>query len=104
MSQDAHSSEADRPVRRPDVEWVTLDGEAVLYDPTANVLHRLNPTAAAVWAACDGTEPMHRITSAIEDAYSGPPGEIARDVPAVINRFRRLGLLRVAPGKRDAGR
>jgi Coenzyme PQQ synthesis protein D (PqqD) len=92
----------DSPMRRPDVEWVELDGEAVLYDPTAHTLHRLNAGATAVWAVCDGTVPMDRITSAIEDAYSGSPGEIARDVPAVIAQFRRLGLLRPEPAERDA--
>jgi Coenzyme PQQ synthesis protein D (PqqD) len=97
MSNDAPSGADDRPDRRPDVEWVTLDGEVVLYDPTASVVHRLNPAAAAVWAACDGTASLQGITSAIEDAYSGPPGEIARDVPAVIARFRQLGLLRPSP-------
>jgi hypothetical protein len=95
---------ADRPTRRPDVEWVTLDGEAVLYDPKDHILHRLNAAATAVWAACDGTAPSDRIRIAIENAYSGPPGEIARDVPAIIDRFRRLGLLRRAPAGDDVGR
>jgi hypothetical protein len=44
-------------MRRPDVEWLELDGEAVLYDPTAHALHRLNTGATAVWAASDGTVP-----------------------------------------------
>jgi hypothetical protein len=101
MTADSFRS-ADGPARRPDVEWITFDGEAVLYDPTAHTLHRLNAGATAVWAACDGTVPMDRITSAIEDAYSGSPGEIARDVPAVIAQFRRLGLLRPEPAERDA--
>jgi len=68
-------------------------------DPTAHVLHRLNAGATAVWAACDGTAPMDRITRAIEDVYSGPPGDIARDVAAVIDRFRRLGLLQRSPAR-----
>ena len=93
MTRADPSRGAERPTRRVDVEWVTLDGEAALYDPTANVLHRLNAGAAAVWAVCDGTASMDEITRAIVDAYSGPPGEIGRDVPAVIARFRRLGLL-----------
>jgi hypothetical protein len=88
------------PARRPEVEWVELDGEAVLYDPTTQVLHRLNRGAAAVWAACDGTSSADEITRAIDDAYSGPRGAIARDVPAVISRFRGLGLLQAAA---DAG-
>jgi Coenzyme PQQ synthesis protein D (PqqD) len=95
------SRSADGPARRPDVEWVTLDGEAVLYDPTAHALHRLNTSATAVWAACDGTAPLGRITTAIEDVYSAPPGEIAREVPAVIAQFRRLGLLRPEPAEGD---
>jgi hypothetical protein len=45
------------PARRPEVEWVELDGEALLYDPTTQVLHRLNRGAAAVWAAC-GHQPV----------------------------------------------
>jgi hypothetical protein len=46
--------------------------------------------------------PMDRITRAIEDAYCGPPGEIARDVRAVIAQFRRLGLLRPELAEHDA--
>jgi hypothetical protein len=84
------------PARRPGVEWVELDGEAVLYDPTTQVLHRLNRGAAAVWAACDGTSSADEIIRALDDAHSGSRRAIARDVPAVINRFRGLGLLRSA--------
>ena len=90
------SRDADTPARRPDVEWVELDGEAVLYDPPAQVMHVLNSGAAAVWRACDGVTSADEITRAIDDAYSGPHRTIARDVPAVIGRFRRLGLLRSA--------
>jgi hypothetical protein len=36
------SGEADPPARRPDVEWVELDGDVVLYHPTLHMLHRLN--------------------------------------------------------------
>jgi coenzyme PQQ synthesis protein D (PqqD) len=93
MTRADPSRGAERPTRRPDVEWATFDGEAVLYDPTANVLHRFNAGAVAVWAVCDGTASIDGITRAIVDAYSGPPGEIGRDVPAVIAQFRRLGLL-----------
>jgi Coenzyme PQQ synthesis protein D (PqqD) len=89
------------PARRPDVEWVELDGEVVLYDPAAHVLHRLNREGAAVWAACDGRNTAEGIISAIDDAYAGSSQAIARDVPAAIDRFRRLGLLRRARGADD---
>jgi len=98
------SREADRPTRRPDVEWVTLDGEAVLYDPTGDSLHRLNAAATAVWAACDGRATPAEIIRVMNGTYEGSPRAIARDVPAVIDRFRRLGLLRRVPGGDDGDR
>ena len=94
--------EVDGPRRRPDVEWVSLDGEAVLYDPVAHMLHRLNSEAAAVWAACDGHATSEEIIGAIDEAYAGSPDTIARDVTAVIDRLRRLVLLRQAPGEDGA--
>jgi hypothetical protein len=96
MTTDDSARGADIPARRLDVEWAELDGEAVLYDPTTQVLHRLNPGAAVVWAACDGITSADEIIRAMDDAHSGSRRAIARDVPAVINRFRRLGLLRSA--------
>ena len=98
------SREADRPTRRPDVEWVRLDGEAVLYDPTGDSLHRLNAAATAVWAACDGRATPAEIIRVMNGTYEGSPRAIARDVPAVIDRFRRLGLLRRVPGGDDGDR
>jgi hypothetical protein len=98
----AGSHGAGVPVRRDDVEWVELDGEAVLYDPVARTLHRLNAAAARVWEACDGTLSQDGITRAIEDAYSGSRPAVARDVPMLIARFRRLSLLRPSPGEGEA--
>jgi Coenzyme PQQ synthesis protein D (PqqD) len=99
-----HSRHADRPTRRPDVEWITLDGEAILYDPAAHTLHRLNAAATAVWAACNGHATPAEIIRVIDGTYEGSPRAIARDVPAAIDRFRRLGLLRQAPDGDDVGR
>jgi hypothetical protein len=93
------SPEVDIPERRPHVEWVELDGEAVLYDAEARTLHRLNAGAAAVWAACNGEASTNEITRALEDAYSDP--RVARDVRAVIALFRRLSLLQ--PSSAEAG-
>jgi hypothetical protein len=53
--------DAENPSRRPDVEWVELDGEAVLYDPTQLTFDRLSRGGAAVCAACDGTVSSEQI-------------------------------------------
>ena len=84
---------ADAVARRPDVEWVELDGEAVVYDPTSETLHRLNAGATAVWAACDGSGSVDEIVGAVRGAYAGSADAIAEDVRALILRFRRAGLL-----------
>ena len=102
MSSADHSADLDVPDRRADVEWVELDGEAVLYDPQSHVVHRLNAGAAAVWTACDGTASPRRIARDLEKTYSGPPGVITRDVRTVIRRLRRLGLLRQLPAEAEA--
>lgn len=94
MSNGGRSADADTPARRSDVEWVELDGEAVLYDPRSQTLHQLNAGAAAVWAALDGSTTTSQITHLIEGAYQGAKDAIARDVAAVIRRFRRSNLLR----------
>jgi len=91
--------EVDIPVRRAHVEWVELDGEAVLYDAAARALHHLNAGAATVWAACDGATSTDQITRTLEDTYSDP--RVARDVRAAIARFRLLSLLQ--PSSAEAG-
>jgi hypothetical protein len=88
------------PLVRSDVEWVELDGEVVVHDPRARTLHRLNATATAVWTACDGAASVVEIVRAVQEYYAGPRDGIARDVRSIIQRFRRLGLVRVAPARR----
>ncbi len=42
------------------VEIAVFDGEAVLFDVAASMVHRLNAVAAAVWLLCDGETTSHR--------------------------------------------
>jgi hypothetical protein len=94
MTSIEDAPEGDAPARRADVEWADVDGETVVYDPSSNTLHRLNATAGAVWARCDGTASTSAIALAIANGYSEALNVIARDVAAVIQQFRRLGLLK----------
>ena len=84
--------ETQRPERRSDVEWIELDGEAVLYDPATYTLHLLNAAAAAVWARCDGTATATDISRVLSDIYSDPT--VVPDVHAAIRYLRRANLLR----------
>ena len=98
MSDPVGLENNDVPVRRTEVEWVELDGEAVLYDPEEQILHRLNEGAAAVWMACDGTSAVEQIVAFVQGSYPDHAREIERDVRLAIEEFAVLGLLRRADG------
>ena len=51
----------DRPRARRDLDLHDLDGEAVVFDPVAGAVHRLNATARRLWALCDGTRTVENL-------------------------------------------
>ena len=83
------------PVRRADVEWVDLDGETVVHDPRSGTLHRLNESAASVWAACDGSTTVAAIVGSMHETHEGPGDAIADDVDRVLTNLESQGLLDV---------
>ena len=91
----------DRPVRRPDVEWVDLDGEVVVYDGATETLHRLNGSAARVWAACDGSQSVDQLVRFMQAAFADTGDAIEGDVRRLLRQLGRLGLLEVPPDNRS---
>ena len=64
--RDAQSLDAEfAPARGAWVHAVEIDGEAVLLDEEANRLHRLNHTAALLWACFDGHAPVRDLAAEI---------------------------------------
>lgn len=51
------------PSRRLNVLVESLDGEAVLYDPSLGAVHRFDATTLTVWEACDGSRTMEEIAN-----------------------------------------
>ncbi|MGH9056516.1 MAG: PqqD family protein, partial [Acidimicrobiales bacterium] len=64
------------PTSRPDVVGVDVDGEIVLYDEARRVLHRLNPTASALWLCLDGSGTLADIAADIADVYQADPAAV----------------------------
>jgi len=75
------------------VEHVDLDGEAVLYVPSTNSMHILNPTAALIWACIDGTSAIAAVASDISEAFNVDAQRIRDDVTTAVNQFATDGLL-----------
>lgn len=79
--------------RAPGVVERVVDGELVLYDPARQRVHVLNPTAAFVWARCDGSHAEAEIVEALALQYPDSRALIEVDVPSVLRGLQAEGLL-----------
>jgi PqqD family protein of HPr-rel-A system len=84
---------ASKPRIRPDLTFVTLGEEGVLYDPLTELLHYLNPTAALVLQLCDGSASVKQTIEDLADAYEIEPQELDPEVRKIVRQFQSLGLV-----------
>jgi PqqD family protein of HPr-rel-A system len=84
----------DRPRRRDDVVYRDLGEEAMLYDPRADRVVRLNATSRRIWELCDGAHDAAAITSTLAHEFDAPaPEDLAADVAQALASFAAAGLL-----------
>ncbi|MEX2527577.1 MAG: HPr-rel-A system PqqD family peptide chaperone [Gemmatimonadota bacterium] len=91
------------PRGRSDVIFRQVGEEWLLFDPISGDIHVLNPTAALVWAQCDGATPAGDIAAAIREAFgqeAPPTAEVRALVMNTVEKFQKLGLL-AHPAKRE---
>ncbi len=83
------------PHTREDVVFRRLGEEFAILDPEGQVVHVLNPTAAAVWVLCDGTLDLDGIAAEVANAFAVQDSErIHADVTDAVATFAARGLLR----------
>ncbi len=68
------------------------DGNMVIYRVDTNQLLTLNPTAALVWACCDGAHDLPAIVAEVRALFPDAP-MVERDVNAIVQDFRTRGML-----------
>ena len=86
--------DAGRPPRRSvDVTLERVGDEAILYDRRGRRAHVVNDSAARVFELCDGNASMQSVTEQLAAAFELPPGQVEGDVQAIVDTFRRLGVL-----------
>jgi hypothetical protein len=87
----------DRPEAVADVEVAVFEGEAVLFDVHASMVHHLNAVPAATWLCCDGKTTVAELIDELVDTFSvSAPGDIDMLTTAVhesLARFASEGLL-----------
>jgi hypothetical protein len=81
------------PRRSPGIEWAELDGQAVLYDGSANAMHVLNATATLVWACLDDRTSVGELAADLSEAFQADGATVREDVMATVRRFAADGLL-----------
>lgn len=87
-----------RPAPKADLVVQPVDAELVVYDPGADQLHRLEPSAAAVWTRLSGDLSWSAVSCDIAAAY-GLPEEVAdRDIAMLADMLHNRGLLEGSTG------
>ncbi|MCH9015682.1 MAG: PqqD family protein [Gemmatimonadetes bacterium] len=83
------------PKGREDVLFRQLDDEWVIYDPTADEIHVLNPAAAIVWVHATGEASVAGIARALQETFGDQLEETAarQDTMRAIEQFAAKGLL-----------
>ena len=70
-----------------------VDGEVLVLDGSAQLIHQLNPTASFIWQrAQEGTAALE-IATALAEQYDVELETAHRDVAATLARLRELNLL-----------
>jgi hypothetical protein len=86
------------PRRRSDIVTEHLpDGSAVLFDQEKTTAYPISASAAMVWDACDGTEPVVALVDRLVSVYDVPAERAAHDVAMLLQDLETKGVL-VASG------
>ena len=83
-----------KPCRTKNIVLKKLGKERLLYDPTTDKVHTLNPTASLIWSLCDGRHSLQEIRKAIQENFSVKGTvEVEKDILKNLKELRELGLL-----------
>jgi hypothetical protein len=84
---------AEYPKRRIDVNVRILDGEVVVLDRQAGLIHQLNQTASYIWDRCDGQSTVAEIANQLAAAFDVDVNTAVHDVTTALMQLQRLGLI-----------
>jgi hypothetical protein len=87
------------PLRRPDVLEIDLGDGLIIYDREADLVHRLNPSAATVWRLCNGVAPVGELVGTLVDHLGVPPSEVKAQILGLLEELDELGLMEDASAR-----
>lgn len=86
--------DADRPNAADGIETAVFDGEAVLFDVKAQMVHRLSAVAAATWLLCDGQTPVAEMLTELAEIFDQQPEMLRNHLRDALGLLAGEGLLR----------
>ena len=100
MSGPTPLSATEHPTAHESTETVLFDIDefcAVVFDDRNNRLHRLNPSASAVWILCDGTASPDQMAEELAEMLGLDHTRAAVGVSEALGSFWEAGLLIGSP-------
>lgn len=81
------------PRKRSDLEVVDVAGQLVIWDPTADRVHRLDPIASLVWTHLDGNGTVAELAGDVADTFEQPLAVVVAALTDLFAGLRDAGLL-----------
>jgi len=86
----------DRPCSRNHLLFKELDDGGVVYDPTTETIHSLNPSAAFIWILCDGNHSILEIIDSVKKHFHEFPANPETEINQTLNQFLALDLITIS--------
>lgn len=90
-------TEAVLPAPSSEVGTAFLGDEVVLFDRYRRSCHRLNGSAAAIWAHCDGSTARAEAVDALSAAFGADPAVVGADLDRLVGELDEHGLFATRP-------
>jgi hypothetical protein len=84
---------ATKPQIRGDLVVAEVGDELIVFDPTTEAFHHLNPSASLVLGLCDGTATMKETAADVAAVSGRDPAEVEREVRGLVRHLRKQDLL-----------
>ncbi len=76
-----------KPKTIEDFQLEEIDGEVLLYSPSATRSIYLNPSAAVIWRLCSGEFSTQEIIDSLKEQFPGEAASIEEDVLSTLEKF-----------------
>lgn len=82
-----------RPRKAADVLELDMGDGVILYNHDSNLVHHLNPSAAILWALCDGDASVEQLALEVAEEYALDREQVEREIAELIAELDALGLV-----------